>query len=192
MDRNQRESQKVHKLLKIAFSALLIVLAANFLNTIAYGHTSNGATLDGTVESDIQVEAAPLTAAPSAIFYGNAIGSINPGDLFYIESANVTQDIVATLYLTNVDTLIHKFKYMNLKVGVYYEVAEGQWERALNRDGSIFPDILLTMKNGLVTLSLPGRARYKVTLDGGCYNSHPYYANSDNSAPQFYLEVEAG
>ena len=181
----------MRRLIKVILVTIIIMVTASWLTSIAYGHTSDSTPLNATTEPGVTVAAAPLADAPSATFYGNAIGTITSGDLFYIDSANVTQDISVTLYITNVDNLIHHFKFLTLKVAVYYEVGEGQWERALLIDGSAFPDIFLTIRNGLVTFNLPGLARYKVALDSGCYNCHPAGANIENITPLFYLEADS-
>jgi hypothetical protein len=45
------------------------------------------------------------------------------------------------------------------------------------------------MQNGQVSFTLPGYARYKITIDKGCFY---YYGDSDGEgavAPEFYLTV---
>jgi hypothetical protein len=179
----------MRRLLKIALVAILIMAAASWMTTIAYGHT-NAETLNADVQPDIRVEAAPLVDAPAAAFYGNAIGGVTAGDLFYVDSTNVSQDIYLNLYLTNTDELIHVFRYLTHKVGVYYEVAEGQWEKAPAIGGGDLPYTLLTMRNGVATFTLPGLAKYKVTIDSGSFNCHPAGPAGENIAPLFYLEAD--
>ncbi len=181
----------MRKLIKIILIAILVTAAASWLTSVAYGHNNDSIRLDGSINEGIRVEAAPLEAAPSITCHGGAIGSVIRGDLFYIDSTNITQDINVNLTITNADELIHYFKYMTLKVVVYYEVGEGQWEKALMTDGGAFPDIYLTAHNGHVNFNLPGLAQYKVSIESGCFNCYPAGTSGGSAAPLFYLEAES-
>jgi hypothetical protein len=178
----------VRKLAKIAIIAILMITAASWLTSVAYGQNNDTLQLNAENGQDIQITPALPEDAPAATFYGNAIGSVAAGDLFYINAANATPDITVNLYLTNVDQLVHNLRYLNLEVGVFREVSPDQWEKALLPDGSAFPIQYLTMNNGTVTFVLPGTANYKVTIEAGCFKSHPA-AGQETAAPAFYLEA---
>jgi hypothetical protein len=178
----------MRKLLKIAIIAILMITAASWLTSVAYGQNNDALQLNVENGQDIQITPALPEEAPAATFYGNAIGGVTAGNLFYINTANTTQDITVNLYLTNAEQLIHTLRYMNLEVGIYREVNPGQWEKAQLADGSTYPTVFLTMNNGMVALDLPGLSNYKVTIEGGSFNSHPA-ANQENAIPAFYLEA---
>ena len=181
----------MRKLFKIILITIILATAASWVTSVAYGHDNAGAQLSGSTQQGIEITVAPVAAAPAATFYGGAIGSVTPGDLFYINAADAPQDITVNLYLTNVDQLVHNLRYLNLKVVVYYEVSPGQWEKAVLADGSAFPEVLLTMKNGVVSFNLRGMANYKVGIASGCFDSHPFSAANENASPSFYLEAES-
>ena len=86
------------------------------------------------------IEVAQASAAPSAIAFERAIGAITPGDLFYIDTTGTTADITATLHLTNTQELVHSYRYMTLKVGVYVQTDSGEWGEAATRNGELIPD----------------------------------------------------
>jgi hypothetical protein len=175
----------MRKVLKFTLIAVLILLLTSWLTSIAYAHTNDNAD-----QAIIRVEAAAFKAAPEATFFGNAIDGVTPGDLFYIDATQSPQDISVNLYITNSDELIHHLRYLILKVGVYFEDSDGQWRKALLTDGSVFPDTYITLQNSPVNLVLPGLARYKVTIDSGCFYCLPAASQGNNVSPGFYLDVE--
>ncbi len=179
----------MRKIGKIILIALLVTVITSWITTVAYGHENASATLDATIDEGISVEPAPVAEAPNAHVYRNYIGGINPGNLFYINAADVRQDMAITVSLTNADRLIHCFNYLNLEIGVYFEVTPGQWEKALLPDGQTFPRIYLTMNNGSVSFYLPGANRYKVTLESGSYKSHAGGSDIEDITPDFFLEA---
>jgi len=142
-------------------------------------------------EEPVQVEAAESSAAPSWSVFGGAIGGVtNPGDLFYIDMTNSAADALVTLHLTNTEELIHYYRYLILRVGVYVETGIDQWEPSTAANGEMIPDTYVTMRNGRVSFTLPGYARHKVTIDSGsfyCFRNSP---DGGSSSPKFYLTVE--
>ena len=138
----------------------------------------------------VEITVAETSAAPSFNVFGSAIGGVTPGDLFYLDSKGA-MDTLVTLHLTNADELIHYFRYMIFRVGVYVQTGENGWERATLSDGEPVPDVYLTMRNGMVNFMLPGYSRYKITLDGGSFYSFSIDAGGGGAAsPNFYLTVE--
>jgi hypothetical protein len=151
---------------------------------VAYAHT-----YDGSARGDaIWIEVAEASAAPTWTAFGKAIGGVSPGDLFYVDATDNPADITGTLYITNVQELIGGYRNLILKVGVYAEGADGEWEKASPGNGEPVPETFITMRNGQFSFSLPGLAKYKITIDGGSFYC---IATTDKGSlsPQFYLEV---
>ncbi|HEY82457.1 MAG TPA: hypothetical protein G4O01_04105 [Dehalococcoidia bacterium] len=138
----------------------------------------------------IRIEVAELPEAPSYTVFGRALGGVsNPQDLFYIDATDNPADMVATLYLINTQKLINYYSYLILHVGVYVE-RQGEWEKATGSDGKPLSDIIISLRNGQASFTLPGLAKYKVTIDsGGFYSPSVRNADPESLSPQFYLEV---
>lgn len=167
---------------------LIFLLLATLLLTpwpVAYAHNNAMAG-----QSPIQIEAAKPAAAPHWKAFGKAIGGVTPGDLFYIDTGSSTTDTFITLHITNADELIKYYRYMTLKVGLYAQTGIDQWEKATLGNGELLPDTYITMLNGRVSFTLPGYAKYKITIDKGCF--YFYGTGTDDSAvsPTFYLTAE--
>ncbi|MFC1902385.1 hypothetical protein ACFLX3_05630 [Chloroflexota bacterium] len=173
------------KLLKRLFPIIAILLLAPW--PIAYGYSASGAA---TGQETAQIQAAEASAQPSWTAFGNAIGGVTPGDLFYINTANQTSDIKVTLYLTNAEELVHNYRYLILKVDVYVETGEGEWEKTSGNNGEPIPETFITMHNGQVSFTLAGYVNYKLTIDGGSFKTFPANAGEDSASPNFYLEVD--
>jgi len=168
----------------LIFIFLSILLLAPW--PVAYAHES---TMAGEL-MPMEITVAETSAAPSFDVFGSAIGGVKPGDLFYLDSEGA-MDTLVTLHLTNADELIHYFRYMIFRVGVYVQVGENGWERATLSDGEPVPDVCLTMRNGRVSFMLPGYSRYKIAIDGGSFYSFSTDASDGGAAsPNFYLTVE--
>jgi hypothetical protein len=118
----------MRKLPKIVF-IIIVTLATSWLTSIAYGHTNDTAQLNGSTGAGPEITPAIQADAPAATFYGSAIGAATPGDLFYINAADIAEDMAFTLYLSNTDQLIHYLEYLNMDIAVYCEVTPGQWEK---------------------------------------------------------------
>jgi len=169
----------------LLFALLAILLLAPW--PVAYAHEN---TVAGAELMPVEVAAAGEAAAPSCDVFGSAIGGVTPGDLFYIDSTDSSADIMVTLHITNADELIHSYRYMTLEVGVYIQTGAEQWERATLSGGDMLPDTYITMRSGRVAFNLPGYAKYKITVDGGCFYSYGAAANGNSVSPNFYLAVE--
>ena len=151
---------------------------------VAYAHDN---ALAG--QAPIQIEAADPAAVPQWKAYGNAIGGVTPGDLFYINSGNNTADMPVTLHMTNTDELVHNYRYLTLNVGVYVQTGTDQWEKATAGNGELLPDTYITMLNGKVSFTLPGYAKYKITIDKGCFYCYGTDTGESAASPEFYLTV---
>lgn len=170
---------------KLIFLALAVLLLTPWPVAYARNYTDDMAGQD-----TVQIEVAEVSTVPRWSAFGKAIGGVTtPGDLFYIDATDHAADIVIILYLTNAQELIHYYRYLILKVGGYVESNTGEWERASTTNGELIPDTFITLRNGQVTFTLPGYAKYKVTIDGGSFYCTNASADGDLS-PQFYLTVD--
>jgi hypothetical protein len=140
-------------------------------------------------QAAIQIEVAEPAASPQWKAFGNAIGSVTPGDLFYVNSDNNTADMRVTLHITNTDELVHYYRYLTLNVGVYVQTGADQWERATTGSGELLPDTYITMLNGRASFNLQGYAKYKITIDKGCFYCYGTDTGEDAASPVFYLDV---
>ena len=164
---------------------LFFILLATLLLTpwpVAYAYSD---TLAG--QDPVQVVAAEPAATPHWTAFGKTIGGVTPGDLFYIDTNNSTVDMHVALYITNIDELIHYYRYLTLNIGVYTQTGTDQWEKATMGNGELLPDTYITMLNGQVSFMLPGYARYKITIDDGCYYCYGAGADKSTASPKFYL-----
>lgn len=143
---------------------------------------------DAGGQDGIQIEIADESAKPALTVFGKAIGSVESGELFYIDASGNSADIVATLYLTNPQELIKHYSYLILKVGVYVQT-DGEWEKAIGSDGSLISGAVLSMKNGQVSFALPGYANYMVGIDSGALYCTNAGTNGSSLSPQFFLEA---
>ena len=169
---------------KLFFPILAILLLAPWPVAYAYDSTAAGA-------GPVQIEAAESSAAPGWSVFGKAIGGVStPGDLFYVDTTSSPADILVTLHLTNAEELIRHYRYMILNVGVYVQTGEDQWEKASTGNAELATDIYITMQNGMVSFSLPGYSRYKITIDGGSFYSYNLVDDGSSTSPNFYLTVE--
>ncbi len=173
------------KLLKRLFPLIAVLLLAPW--PIAYGHSVSGAAIG---QETVQITVAESSVAPTMTVFGKAISGVKSGDLFYINTANQTSDIKVTLYITNTQELIHNYRYLILKVGVYVKDNSGGWIKASLNDGKPLPDTFITLQNGQVSFTLPGYANYKLTIDSGSINCLTANAEKGSLSPQFYLEVD--
>ncbi|MFC1964162.1 hypothetical protein ACFLV1_02135 [Chloroflexota bacterium] len=166
---------------KLLFLILSLILLTPW--PVAYAYDNGLAS-----ELPVRIEAATADQ-PGWTAYGRAIGGVSqPVDLFYVDTAETAADTVFTLYLTNAYQLSNYYRYLILNIAVYTRDESDNWEKLGSSSGEVFADTYLTMRNGGVSFSLPGYARYKLTVDGGsfyCYRS----GDGADLAPRFYLEA---
>ena len=172
--------------IKKIFSLLAVLLLAPW--PVAYAQSYNG---DIAGQDAVRIEVAEASTTPIWTVFGRAIGGVStPGDLFYIDATNNAADIQVTLYITNAQELIHCYRYLILKVGVYVKSNGGEWERASRGNGETIPDTFITMRNGRVSFTLPGYTKHKVTIDSGSFYCFTIKGNGGSFSPQFYLTVD--
>jgi len=170
---------------KLLFITLILILLCPW--PVAYAHEHSMA---GTQPGGVTVTSAGSADKPTLEVVGGGIGGLSPGHLFYIDSVDCGADVSAALHLTNSDELVKYFRYVILKVGVWKQAADGEWQRARLSSGEVVPDTYLSMQNGMVTYRLPGYARYRISIDGGCNYSLGAVAGGSPVSPSFYLGVE--
>ncbi|MFH1651006.1 MAG: hypothetical protein ABID87_02720 [Chloroflexota bacterium] len=163
---------------------LLFLLAAVILLTpwpVAYAYDNTPGE-----QSPVDITAA-AAGLPGWTAYGSAIGGVStPGTLYFIDATTYPGDTQVTLYLTNTLDLSHDYRYLMLRVGLYAEDG-ADWTWATAPGGDPFPKTYLTMRNGRVSFSVPGYARYKLTVDGGSFYCYP---GGTSAVPEFYLTAE--
>lgn len=154
---------------------------------VAYAYSYDN---ESTGSKAVRIEAAGPSVAPSAQAFGRAIGGVTPGDLFYVDATDSPADITVTLFLTNADELTRCYRYFILEVGVYAEDGAGEWVGVSGQDGQPLPETFLNLRNGSVSFSLYGYARYKIAVDGGSFYCINASVNDGSLSPNFYLTVD--
>jgi hypothetical protein len=164
---------------KLLFGLLLALLLVPW--PVAYAYEGEpGATYPVTVEP----AGADLT--PHLTVYRNAIGSIEGGDLFYIDATDAAMDLSFILFLTNFDALAASYRNLNLEVGLYAETAPGEWTEVTDY-GPASRVLFLSTQTGSVEFTVSGYHRYKVAVNHGCYFAYPEPSETPIAIPEFYL-----
>ncbi len=180
----------MRKIIIFSLIAIIILTVGSWVTSTAYGHTNDNTGLNTAVsDGDIYVTPASPEDTPKIDIFGNYIGTVTGGDLFYVSANESQPDIAINLYITNTDELVKSFKYLMLKVAVYVKDANGQWQQITEQNGVTLPDTYITLQNGTANFILSGLANYKVTIETGSYKSYPS-TNDGFAIPQFYLEAE--
>ncbi len=176
-----------NKWIKRIFPLFALLILAPW--PVAYAHTLTNDTAEQEV---IQVEAADTLEAPDfGDVVGKTIGGVTkPGALFYVDATENTHDIQANLYITNTNELSHCYRHLILKVGIYVENGAGEWEKATLVNGEAIPDTFITLQNAQVGFTLPGLAKYKLTIDSGSYYCINAVDDGGDVSPQLFLTVD--
>lgn len=143
---------------------------------------------EASPENSVRVEIAQPSSTPAWTVFKKAIGGIaEPVDLFYVDATTNSADIDVNLYITNTSELVNAYRYLILNIGLYTE-SNGEWQRVAEVSGATTPDAVLSLVDSQATFSLPGYARYKVTLESGNFRggNNP---SDGNLAPLFYIDV---
>ena len=165
---------------KLLFPLIVALLLAAWPVVYAYDNA-----LADNIPTTIEV--ADPSTAPQLNGFGNAIGKVTPGDLFHVDTSGVTADTLFTLSITNTDELVHSYRYMTLNIGIYVQADIDRWEKIYTGSGEIPPETYITMQSGTVSFSLPGCAKYKITIDKGCFYCYGAKSNNSVPVPEFYL-----
>jgi hypothetical protein len=160
------------------------IVAALLLVPWAVGYAHNRVN---AAEMDMTIAPADTASKPNIHIFGNAIGDITAGDLFTIDASGTTGNTTFTLYMTNIDELTHNYRYMTMNIGFYVQNDVNGWEKITVINGLQIPETLITMQNGSVSFTLPGNAKYKLTVENGCYRSYSFAPGKSVAIPQFCL-----
>jgi hypothetical protein len=134
------------------------------------------------------IQPAETGAGPQMQAYGNAIGSVTPGDLFIVDMTPANGDTYFELIISNANELVTDYRFMNLKVGIFIQGADEQhWNRLTASNGDALPDIYITMFSGKADFVLPGGSKYKIVIDTGCFYCYGKRSGVEIASPTFYL-----
>ncbi len=170
----------------LSLAVLIIggVFAYGFMNnTSRHAISSAGADFASVTEIN--------STRPVVKTFGSFKGGIGAGDLFAIEPAvDFPGNLVATVSLTNVDSLVKCYRVMNLLI----EARDSSDTTVdINRDSYQNGEdyALLTLNNGTVDLHLAGSDNYTIRLKGGYYVSHVYSHrwSSGETSPVIYCTI---
>lgn len=173
------------KIFRFALIISAVLLLGPWLTSFAYGNVDGDS---GAAEVDVESATAPML--PEMNVFGQAIGGVTPGDLFYIDARDSSNDIFISLYITNAYELTHHFRYLILKVSVYCQDEDGSWIMVTPQGTNPEADIYINLRNNPVNFNLPGLTRYKISIDSGSYYCIKAAENSADVSPQFYLTIE--
>jgi hypothetical protein len=146
---------------------------------IAYGY-------DKVNAADISASIVPAEQAdvPTVHIFGNYTGSISNGDLFIIDTTGATADITFNLVMANLDELVGCYRAMNMNIAVYVQSGDATWQKMT---AASLAEMNINMETGSLNFSLPGNARYKVTVEKGSYRSFSFTKAKNVAIPQFSL-----
>ncbi|OGN99841.1 MAG: hypothetical protein A2Y90_01005 [Chloroflexi bacterium RBG_13_52_12] len=144
---------------------------------------------DGANAEDIRmtIQTADPSGTPQLYAAGRAIGSVTPGDLFQVDTTGITLDTYFNMFITNTDELVQNYRYMTLNVGIYVQTGIDSWEKLTAPGGEALPDIFITIQGGMVSFTLPGGAKYRITIEKGCFYCYGAAPGTTAAAPKFYL-----
>jgi len=177
--------------------AVLLMAFAVTGGVFAYGYVTASVTLGVSVPAgagDFVDVTANNTVPIGWTPYGDFMGSTGNGTLWDIDTASsdYTGDMVATIYITNADSLVEVYRVLAMVITVYDSSGNIV---DINGDGSanVSTDYaLLTLDNGSVDLNIAGAADvFTIKLDSGFYSTHIYGTGwtSGSEAPALYIDV---
>jgi hypothetical protein len=143
---------------------------------VAYGYDKVNAA-----DISVNIEPADQSAVPTIHVWGNYTGNISNGDLFTIDTSGATTGTTFTLAISNVDALAGCYRCLSMNIGVYVQSGTEGWEKTAGTE------MLVSMENNALTFSLPGNAKYKVTVESGSYHSFHITNGKNVAIPQFSM-----
>ena len=150
---------------------------------VAFAHNNVQAA-----DASSSIVAADPASVPNIHIFGNARGSISSGDLFIVDNSGATKDGVFRLLLANIDELARNYSYMSFNIGLYVQSNNTTtWEKMTTFTGSSIPQLYITMEGGELSFTLPGLAKYRVTVESGSYHSFSIAPGQKVAIPQFSL-----
>lgn len=169
---------------KRIFPLIALLLLAPW--PVSYAYEASGTA--GIGEEKVKVQVVAETTAPKAVVLRQAISEVQPGDLYFVDATDQSSDIVINLHITNTADLVRNYNYLILRIGVYARVNEASWVKARDNAGSEIAESFISLQNGSLSVTLPGRTIYKITIEGGSL----HYINASGGepiSPLFYLRV---
>ncbi len=180
-------------LLALALLAAIAVTGGVF----AFGYVTNSTAILITNSSGMNFvnvtanNSIPISWTP----YGSSSGSTGNGTLWDIDtlSSNYTGDLLATVYLTNIDKLVKVYRGLGLFITVY-DSAGNVVDLNDDSTSNISSDYaMLSLKNGVIDLNIPGAADvFTVFLNSGFFITLPFDEatwTSDSVGPSLYIEL---
>lgn len=158
-----------------------------------YNYISEASSTD-----EPQITVSDLSSRVPMTVFGNTIGTVEPTDLFRIDATQSTNKINATLYLVNTPELSEHFSYLIFNITVYVkssgDIGNGVSEESSKEgDAEVFEpyasDLLVTMHEAALRVTLDGQAIYKVSIDGGSYYCIKGATEEGFPDPLFHLSV---
>ncbi len=165
---------------KFLFGLLMAALLVPW--PVAYAYDGGAAAAGYPVA--VTPAAGDLT--PQVTVYGAAFGSVGPGDLFYIDTANTTMDVSFILFFTNTDDLAATYRSLSVDIGLFAEDTGGAWVPVTDY-GPACRRLLMSIQHGSVEFTVSGYRRYKVSVTRGGYYAFPCRPGVPAAAPEFYL-----
>ncbi len=163
----------------IFFAIIAALLLVPWGVASAYGRAN-------AAEASSSIEPANQALVPSMHIFGNARGTISAGELFNIDNSGAVNDATFTLILTNLDELAKSYRYLSLKIELYVQTDNVTWNKLSDLNGET-AQLYITMQTGELTFTLPGNAKYKVTVASGSYHSFSIAPGQKAAIPQFSL-----
>ena len=141
-----------------------------------------GALLDELDETTL-IRAADDAEKPTATVFNGAIGSITPGNLFYVNATDIDEDLQVMLSIVNSNELRSNYSFLLLKVEVYV-LSGSVWEEVN------MPEQYISMKSPQARFPLAGLSYYRISLSRGSFMGR-LYSNDISRSPTFFLKVES-
>ncbi len=142
-----------------------------------------GALLDELDETTL-IRVADDAEKPTWTVLNGTIGSITPGNLFYINATDVNEDLQVMLSMVNSNELISRYSFLLLKVEVYV-LSGSVWEEVN------MPEQYISMKSPHAKFPLAGLSDYRIFLSSGSFIGQRL-SNDISPSPTFFLKVESG
>lgn len=135
----------------------------------------------------VTVTPASSSLTPSVGISGGASGSVQPGGLYYIDTANTSMDVSFILFFANTDDLAAAYRSLAVQVGLSARNPDGSWTPVTNGI-SASGNLSLDLHSNSVQFTVSGYQHYKVSVIHGSYTSSASQPGKPQDVrPVFYL-----
>lgn len=168
---------------KLLLFALLVtaLLVPWPMNSAYHGRSADAATYPVTVTP------ASSNLTPGADVSGGATGSVQPADLYYIDTANTSVDISFILFFSNTDDLAAAYKSLAVQIALSARNPDGSWT-PVTAGGPASGNLSLDLLNNSIRLTASGYRHYRVSVLHGSYTALlPRPGATQAVLPEFYL-----